>query len=1159
MKKFHSGIHIINGQFVFKLKSKGQFSSKKLFFVFLILILSSLSIQLKAQAGNALDFDGTNDYVLTSGVVLGTTFTQEMWVYPTDAALSYKSILGTNAADNFPRHPSVYQYGKKIHFGFGNGSVWYSDVTDKDVLTINSWNQIAVTFNGTDYLIYVNGSLVYSSACASGKTPNTATLQEQIGSSFNNSFFKGQIDEVRIWNDVRTKQEIRENMCRSLVGDEAGLVRYYCMNELSGTNLPDLTSNHINGTLTNMENVDWITSTAFTTWFGSSSTEWTTASNWSDGVPGTIGKSVNAGISNLGNSPIISSGVSVNNLVIGSGATLSVSSNTLTTSGNLWNQHILSIALGTVDANGIFDATDGSVTFTDAGNLTLGGTATSLGIFTEGTGTVNYDKVGDQSILTDTYYNLATSGSGAKTLLGTTNVGGSLTIGSLTTLALGANSATATGTTDNNGTMTVSTGTFDANGAFDATVGSVTFTGSGNLKLGNTVTNLGAFTKSTGTVTYDGIAQTVALAAYNNLTVSNDGLKTITIGTTISGTGTISDNAKVLLTVTATGINKTYDGNTSATAAYSTGNIFAAYTVSATGTAAFVDKNVANNINVNIIDVTLEGADLNKFTLNGVTTAATTASITKATPNITWSNPTNIVYGTALSAAELNATSPVAGTFVYTPALATLLNAGAGQTLSVSFTPTDAANYTTNTATATINVTKATPNITWPNPTNIVYGTALSAAELNATSPVAGTFVYTPALATLLGAGAGQTLSVSFTPTDAANYTTNTATATINVTKATPMINEWPTAAEIAYGDDLSSATLSGGTASVVGSYAYDDSTIVPNAGTYNATITFIPTDAANYNTVAGNVTITINKLANVTTQDVTDIAITTATGNGNITDLGTPDPSAYGVCWNTSGTPTISDGVADNGAASSTGAYTVSMTSLSANTTYYVRAYATNTAGTNYGAEVSFTTGTIPLPIIAFTTSASSGLESISSADLQVELSVASASDVNIDYTVTGIATGSGTDYILANGTLTIPAGSTAGDITIASIIDDAEVEGDETVIVSLSSPVNAILGTNVVHTYTIKDNDIANSISEYWRSATIIYPNPCKNTIHFDDENDEVSHITLTDISGQILMLKYYIDKKELDVSHLKAGVYLLILENNNGEKKVSKFVKQ
>ena len=1082
MKKFHSGIHIINNQFVFTLKSKGQFSSKKLFFVFLILILSSLSIQLKAQAGNALDFDGTNDYVLTSGVVLGTTFTQEMWVYPTDATLSYKSILGTNAADNFPRHPSVYQYGKKIHFGFGNGSVWYSDVTDKDVLTINSWNQIAVTFNGTDYLIYVNGSLVYSSACASGKTPNTATLQEQIGSSFNNSFFKGQIDEVRIWNDVRTKQEIRENMCRSLVGDEAGLVRYYCMNELSGTNLPDLTSNHINGTLTNMENVDWITSTAFTTWFGSSSTEWTTASNWSDGVPGTIGKSVNAGISNLGNSPIISSGVSVNNLVIGSGATLSVSSNTLTTSGNLWNQHILSIALGTVDANGIFDATDGSVTFTDAGNLTLGGTATSLGIFTEGTGTVNYDKVGDQSILTDTYYNLATSGSGAKTLLGTTNVGGSLTIGSLTTLALGANSATATGTTDNNGTMTVSTGTFDANGAFDATVGSVTFTGSGNLKLGNTVTNLGAFTKSTGTVTYDGIAQTVALAAYNNLTVSNDGLKTITIGTTISGTGTISDNAKVLLTVTATGINKTYDGNTSATAAYSTGNIFAAYTVSATGTAAFVDKNVANNINVNIIDVTLEGADLNKFTLNGVTTAATTASITKATPSITWSNPTNIVYGTALSAAELNATSPVAGTFVYTPALATLLNAGAG-----------------------------------------------------------------------------QTLSVSFTPTDAANYTTNTATATINVTKATPMINEWPTAAEIAYGDDLSSATLSGGTASVVGSYAYDDSTIVPNAGTYNATITFIPTDAANYNTVAGNVTITINKLANVTTQDVTDIAITTATGNGNITDLGTPDPSAYGVCWNTSGTPTISDGVADNGAASSTGAYTVSMTSLSANTTYYVRAYATNTAGTNYGAEVSFTTGTIPLPIIAFTTSASSGLESISSADLQVELSVASASDVNIDYTVTGIATGSGTDYILANGTLTIPAGSTAGDITIASIIDDAEVEGDETVIVSLSSPVNAILGTNVVHTYTIKDNDIANSISEYWRSATIIYPNPCKNTIHFDDENDEVSHITLTDISGQILMLKYYIDKKELDVSHLKAGVYLLILENNNGEKKVSKFVKQ
>jgi len=94
-----------------------------------------------------------------------------------------------------------------------------------------------------------------------------------------------------------------------------------------------------------------------------------------------------------------------------------------------------------------------------------------------------------------------------------------------------------------------------------------------------------------------------------------------------------------------------------------------------------------------------------------------------------------------------------------------------------------------------------------------------------------------------------------------------------------------------------------------------------------------------------------------VTTQAVSSITANTATGNGNITLLGAPNPTAYGVCWNTGGTPTISDSKADNGAASATSAFTASITGLNANTTYHVRAFATNTAGTSYGSEVTFTT----------------------------------------------------------------------------------------------------------------------------------------------------------------------------------------------------------
>ena len=73
----------------------------------------------------------------------------------------------------------------------------------------------------------------------------------------------------------------------------------------------------------------------------------------------------------------------------------------------------------------------------------------------------------------------------------------------------------------------------------------------------------------------------------------------------------------------------------------------------------------------------------------------------------------------------------------------------------------------------------------------------------------------------------------------------------------------------------------------------------------------------------------------------------------------------------------------------------------------------------------------------------------------------------------VTGQATGSGTDYTLANGTLTISAGATTGNIDISGIVDDSIDEADETVVVTLSSPSNATLGSDKVHTFTITDND--------------------------------------------------------------------------------------
>ena len=113
--------------------------------------------------------------------------------------------------------------------------------------------------------------------------------------------------------------------------------------------------------------------------------------------------------------------------------------------------------------------------------------------------------------------------------------------------------------------------------------------------------------------------------------------------------------------------------------------------------------------------------------------------------------------------------------------------------------------------------------------------------------------------------------------------------------------------------------------------------------------------------------------------------------------------------------------------------------------------------------------------PVVDFNTTSSSEAESVSSQAITVDLSAASAQNVTVNYAVTGTATGSGTDYTLANGTLTINAGATSDTITIASIVDDSITEGSESVILTLSSPSNASLGSDSVHTYTITDNDNA------------------------------------------------------------------------------------
>lgn len=96
-------------------------------------------------------------------------------------------------------------------------------------------------------------------------------------------------------------------------------------------------------------------------------------------------------------------------------------------------------------------------------------------------------------------------------------------------------------------------------------------------------------------------------------------------------------------------------------------------------------------------------------------------------------------------------------------------------------------------------------------------------------------------------------------------------------------------------------------------------------------------------------------KLPVLTTKNVFSIAITSAYSGGNVMDDGGAEVRSYGVCWSTFQNPTIASRNTIDG--SGTGEFTSYITGLTPNTTYYIRAYATNRAGSGYGEQIQFTT----------------------------------------------------------------------------------------------------------------------------------------------------------------------------------------------------------
>jgi hypothetical protein len=224
---------------------------------------------------------------------------------------------------------------------------------------------------------------------------------------------------------------------------------------------------------------------------------------------------------------------------------------------------------------------------------------------------------------------------------------------------------------------------------------------------------------------------------------------------------------------------------------------------------------------------------------------------------IDWSTPEDIAVGTALSETQLNATANIAGNFSYTPAAGTVLSLGQGQTLTTTFTPDDLDLYSPTDTTVTINVTSSTPTLTWDTPDDIVFGTPLSATQLNASANIAGEFIYTPAAGMVLNANPAQQLQVLFNPT-APGFVSVSGSVSINVLKATPTIT-WNDPAAIGIGTALTVTQLNA-TSSVPGTFTYNpDIGIVLGIGNDQIlSTTFIPDADENYENATAQVEIDV-------------------------------------------------------------------------------------------------------------------------------------------------------------------------------------------------------------------------------------------------------------------------------------------------------------
>ncbi len=362
----------------------------------------SFTTESVSAPGTCLSFDGTDDYVSvlpTVSVSQNNAFTVESWFY-SDKTKSSTIYAEGNSSSNNPMFSIIPLSGaSNIEIVLrDNGAIGLTTTCPNTNWVANQWNHLAVVrYSATSIKVYLNGILTedFTFSAPAAWTPDNCNIGVRKRQGFD-SYMKGKIDEVKIWNVARTQEEIISYMNQTILNPsvETNLVAYYNFDENAGTSTNDETANNNDGTLEN--GTTWANSDAFNIWTGATDNVWATSTNWSDGVPDA---SDNLSISLSSNQPAVAGDLTLNTLVVPENITFTqTAGNLLTVNSNLLNLGNFNISAsaganpGMVTVNGdLYVGSTGTLNILTPTNDNAGGSLITNGAVL-GTGTVNINR-----------------------------------------------------------------------------------------------------------------------------------------------------------------------------------------------------------------------------------------------------------------------------------------------------------------------------------------------------------------------------------------------------------------------------------------------------------------------------------------------------------------------------------------------------------------------------------------------------------------------------------------------------------------------------------------------------------------------------------------------------------------------------------------------